>query len=110
MILAELVKKENFTQLTGMNLDAIEVSGLYYGDLLSFVMANGKEDYGWVTVQTHINIMAVASLINFKCIIVPENISVDQNTLDKAEEIEIPIISSKYDAYEIFEAFSEVEE
>jgi len=110
MILAELVKKEGFTQLTNIDLEAIEISGLYYGDLLSFVMANGKENYGWVTVQTHVNIIAVASLINFSCIIVPESISVDQSTINKAETIGIPVISSKLDSFEIFNNYKETEE
>ena len=57
------------------NLDR-EIKGVECCDLLSWVMANGKEDEAWITVQIHSNIIAVATLLDFACIIVPENIEV----------------------------------
>ena len=34
-------------------------------DLLSWVMAHGCGDMAWVTVQTHMNVIAVAALLDF---------------------------------------------
>jgi len=45
-----------FSRLSG------ECSGGYVSDLLSDVMANAKAGDLWVTLQTHQNIVAVASL------------------------------------------------
>lgn len=84
-----------------------DISGLYCCDLLSWVMANGKSDNAWVTVQVHGNILAVASLLDFSCIIIPENIAVDEDILDKADEEGIMIFSTELDTYHVFQKFYE---
>lgn len=76
-------------------------------DLLSWVMANGKENEAWITVQTHTNILAVTSLLDMACVIVPENITVDVETIEKAIEKEIPLFSTPLSVYEIFTKFYE---
>ena len=45
-----------------------EIRGAYTGDLLSWVMGRGKQDQAWVTIMTNINIVAVATLVDFACI------------------------------------------
>lgn len=82
------------------NIDR-EVSYGYSCDLLSHVMANCHGDSIWVTVQTHLNVVAVASLLDVLCIVVPEDIKVEENTLARAEEEGIVIISTKLNAFEI---------
>ena len=47
----------------------IEIEGVYIGDLLSIVMSKAKKNYAWITIQTHINIVAVAELLELACII-----------------------------------------
>ena len=42
-----------------------EIACGYSCDLLSWVMAHGKQDMAWVTVQAHLNVIAVASGGNF---------------------------------------------
>lgn len=39
-----------------------EIKGGYTSDLLSDVMGNAREGNIWITLQTHKNIMAIASL------------------------------------------------
>ncbi|SEF45081.1 DRTGG domain-containing protein [Caloramator fervidus] len=78
-----------------------EANGVYTCDLLSWVMSHGKKNNVWITVQIHPNIVAVASLLEFSCIIIPENISVEETTLTKANEENIPILQSNLNAYEI---------
>lgn len=87
--------------LTKENNLEIEIQDCYTGDLLSHVMANCKEESAWVTVQTHINIIAIASLLDIPLIIVPENAKVDQNTIEKANSEKIAILNTKYNAFEI---------
>ena len=43
----------------------------YSCDLLSWVMAHGREGMAWITVQTHMNVIAVASLHDMSCVIIP---------------------------------------
>lgn len=78
-----------------------EAKGCYVCDLLSRVMARGEEGMVWVTVQTHLNVLAVACLHEFSCVIIPEGIAVPQETLDKANEEGIPVLSGTKTAYEI---------
>lgn len=73
----------------------------YVCDLLSWVMAKGERGAAWVTVQTHINVVAVASLHEMACIILPEGITMEEAPLQKAEEEGIAVLSSPLSAYEI---------
>ena len=78
-----------------------EVTGGYASDLLSCVMAKAQAGNVWVTIQGHPNIVAVASLIDLAAIIVAEGMTIDETTLQKAEEEEIPILSTSLTTYTI---------
>lgn len=77
------------------------VKGVYIGDLLSWVMAHMKKKDVWITIQTNINIVAVATLVETSCIIVVENADIEEATIQKAEEEGIPLLKSTLSAYEI---------
>jgi len=78
-----------------------EITGIYVCDLLSWVMSHANKGDAWITVQTHLNTIAVAVLLEIPCIIVPEGIKVEEATIKKAIEEGITILSSKMSAYEI---------
>ena len=78
-----------------------EVSSGYVSDLLSDVIANTKEGSVWVTLQTHINIVAVASLRGLSGIILANGKKPDEDTIKKAEDEGIPIMVSQLPAFEI---------
>ena len=78
-----------------------ELTGAYICDLLSWVMSHGKKGDAWITVQTHSNIIAVAVLLELGCVIVPEGIEVEEDTLRKAEAEGIPVFQSDQSAYEL---------
>jgi predicted transcriptional regulator len=75
------------------SLDA-EVTGGYACDLLSHVIARARRGNLWVTIQAHPNIVAVASLVELAGIIVTEDIQLDPVTIERAEEEEIPILTT----------------
>ena len=75
------------------------IEDVYIGDLLSFVMANGKEGSLWLTVQKHLNVIAVASLNDFAGIVFVENIYPYEDTIDKATSLDIPLFISEKSAY-----------
>lgn len=79
----------------------IEISGAYIGDLLSIVMSKAKEKNVWITIQTHLNILAVAELIDISAIIIAENMEISDETIDKAKKLGIPLLKSKENAYKI---------
>jgi predicted transcriptional regulator len=78
-----------------------EVTGGYACDLLSYVMARAKEGDIWVTIQSHLNIVAVATLINLAGIVVTEGNRPDAPTLEKANVEGIPILLTSLTTYEV---------
>ena len=78
-----------------------EITCGYACDLLSWVMAHGEEGMAWVTVQTHLNVIAVAALAEMACVVLPEGITMEQDVLDKANAEEMCVLSSPLTAYEI---------
>ncbi len=73
----------------------------YTCDLLSWVMAHGDQGMAWVTVQTHLNVVAVAALSDMACVVLPEDIRMEGECLDKARDEGIAVLSSPLTAYEI---------
>ena len=78
-----------------------EVTSGMVCDLLSWVMAGGKPGMAWVTVQTHLNVIAVAALHDISCIILPEGIKMEGAPLQKAIDEGIVVLSSPLTAYNI---------
>lgn len=94
----DILKLKLVTKTT--NIDR-EIRGGYASDLLSWVMAHAKENDIWITIQSHQNIVAVASLLNLTAIIIAEDANIDDKTIKKAERENIPIYSSDKPIYEI---------
>lgn len=78
-----------------------EITCAFTCDLLSWVMAKGCPGCAWITVQTHMNVIAVASLHEMACVICPEKIQMDAACVRRATEEGIAIVSSPLSAYEI---------
>lgn len=77
------------------------ISGGYTSDLLSDVMANAKKDNIWITMQTHLNITAIASLKEISAVIVVMNREINKDTLDKANEEQITILTTPLTSFQI---------
>lgn len=73
----------------------------YSCDLLSWVMAHGTAGTAWITVQTHMNVIAVATLHDMACVLIPEGAAVPEDVLAKADEEDIVVLSSPKSAYEL---------
>ena len=73
----------------------------YTCDLLSWVMANGQEGMAWVTVQIHMNVIAVAALAEMACVVLPENIEMPAEILKKAADEGLRVLKSPLTAYTI---------
>jgi len=102
MLLTELLSDSRFKPMTEIENPNKELKGVYCCDLLSWVMSHAKQGDAWITVQTHMNIVAIASLLEIGCIIIPEGIEIDADTIEKANEENILIISTQLNSYEIF--------
>ena len=71
-----------------------EVAGGYVSDLLSDVMAHARSGAIWVTIQTHQNVVAVASLLSLAGVVVAGGYRPDAGTLAKAAEEGVPVYAA----------------
>ncbi len=78
-----------------------EVTGGYAADLLSCAMAGALKGDLWITLQGHLNVVAIASLNELAGIIVSEGKPIAADTLAKAEAEGIPMLSTSLASYEI---------
>ena len=100
MKLSQSVAELPMNVLTGDLVKDPEISTVYTCDLLSRVMSMSEKDCIWITVLTHLNVVAVAQLADIACILIPEDIPVPDSTIQKAEEENINIISTPMSTYE----------
>ena len=83
-----------------------EASGVYIGDLLSWVMGRAKSDNVWITIMSNINIVAVASLTDVACIVLSEGVTLEENVRATAEQKGVNIYTTDQTAYEVASALS----
>ena len=95
--LIPLIQAENLTPAA----EDKEVTSGYCCDLLSWVMAHGGEGMAWVTVQTNMNVIAVALLNEMSCVILPESIRPGADCLEKAKEEGMAVLVSPLSSYRI---------
>ena len=93
-----LIEAENKTP--GADLEKEVLCG-YTCDLLSWVMAHGQEGMAWVTVQIHMNVIAVAVLAEMACVILPESIEMPEDSLKKATDEGLTVLQSPLTAFTI---------
>jgi predicted transcriptional regulator len=82
------------------NLDR-EVTGGYASDLLSDVIANAAEGDLWITLQTHVNTVAVASMKEISGIILVNGREPAEEARQKADTEGIPMMVSKLPTFEL---------
>ncbi len=97
--LKDIVQKLGLKVVTG-DIDR-EVSAGYASDLLSDVIANAQKDNIWITLQTHVNIVAVANLQELAGIILVNGRQPEKATLQKAEQENIPLLLTELPTFEI---------
>lgn len=78
-----------------------EVVGGYTSDLLSDVMGNAQEGQVWITLQTHRNVMAVASLKEVAAVIIVKGFEAEESTINQSNDEGIPLLSSNLEAFEL---------
>ena len=97
----ELVDQFSLIVAAGQNGLDRQIQGGYCGDLLSDVMGNATIGCIWLTVQTHQNIVAVAVLREMAAIVLCGGQEPDQETVDKANEEGIPILTWPDTAFDL---------
>lgn len=99
MTVNELCEKCSFKPVCLPSPDR-EIKGAYIGDLLSWVMGRAFQDNAWITIMSNINVIAVASLSDVSCVILAEDVNLDDEIIKTAQAKDINVISSPLPAYE----------
>jgi hypothetical protein len=102
MNLQRIIDQLNLTVLTEPgDFESINPTGGYSSDLLSCVMAGAKKGHLWITLQAHLNIVAIAALNELAAIIITENAQPDAASIEKANQQGIVLLSTSRPTYEI---------
>ena len=78
-----------------------EITGGYTGDLLSDVMGTAKDGNVLVTVQSHKNVTAIASLKELAAVVLVKGISPEPEMLESANDEGIAVLGTKDNAFTI---------
>jgi predicted transcriptional regulator len=99
MKVSDLIEELNLRVFEpGKNLEKI-VSGGYASDLLSDVMAHAIADQVWITLQNHVNVIAVASLKDLAAIILVHGQEPAEDVLDRARQEGISLLGTGSDTF-----------
>ena len=100
MTVAEAAQLIQGTLVAGSAAAGREIQGGYASDLLYDVMGNSRDGDIWVTLQKHVNIIAVAQLNSLAAIVLVNSRKLEPDTAARAEEMGIPIISTPLQAFD----------
>ncbi len=100
MTIQELIDKGGFTPAACEGDLSREICGVYCSDLLSWVMGKGQPDQAWITVQSHVNVIAVAVLREFSCVILAEGAHFPEEVIERAKSEELILLESELPVFE----------
>ena len=101
MTVGDVVKELGLEVFSGADGLDREVTGGYVSDLLSDVMGNADAGEIWITLQTHKNVMAIASLKDLAGVILVSDHEPDDNTAQQSDEENIPVLGTSMSTFEI---------
>ncbi|TKG96003.1 serine kinase [Puteibacter caeruleilacunae] len=101
MKVSNIIKELNLSVYGGDNGLDNEVDGGYVSDLLSDVMGNAEESQIWITLQTHRNVMAIASLKDLAAVILVNDLKPDEDMLEQANEEGIPVLGTGMTTFDV---------
>jgi predicted transcriptional regulator len=101
MKITDIIDTLELKVLSGHNGLINTIRGGYVSDLLSDVIGNAKEGQVWITLQTHQNIIAVASLKDISAVIIVKGAIPEADTIKKSNIENIPVLSTDLDTFTI---------
>lgn len=101
MKVCDLVKTLDLSVFCGEKGLDTEITGGYTSDLLSDVMGHIEEGMLWITMQTHQNVLAVATLKDAAAVLIVNGASPDDETLRRGGEEDVPLLGTTLSAFEI---------
>ncbi len=101
MKVSDIINELGLTVFSGQSGIDKEITGGYVSDLLSDVMGHAKEGQIWCTLQTHKNVMAIASLKDLSAIILVKGFKPDEDMAEQGEVEGVPVLGTTETTFEI---------
>ena len=101
MNVADIVEKLSLKIFGGNSGLSNKINGGYTSDLLSDVMGHASAGDIWITLQTHKNVAAIASLKEIAAVVFVKGFEPDADTLAQANEEGIPLLGTNDSTFEI---------
>lgn len=95
--LREIMSLESFSGETGMDR---EIRGGYVSDLLSDVLGRIKDGYLWITMQSHMNVIAIAALRDLPAVLIVNGSKPSDEVIQKARDEGIALLGTSLTAFE----------
>ena len=99
MTITKLAEELDLERLSGD--EDLDIASCYISDLLSRVLGGCQAGDVWITVQSSLNMVAVAVMTGASCVILPEGLTAPDNVLDKANEEGLTIFTSEETAFSL---------
>ncbi len=100
MTVRQLAEELGFRVFSGTTNLENKITGGYVSDLLSDVMGHAQEGGVWITLQSHVNVVAIASLKELAAIVLVKGIEPAEQVLEKAREVGVPILGTNEETFE----------
>ena len=95
MTLEDMIRALNLKLLTRpKDFGRVAVTEGYASDLLSRVLAEAPRHGVWVTLQSHVNVVAVAAVLDLAAVIITEGSTTEADTIAKANEEGITLLTT----------------
>jgi predicted transcriptional regulator len=101
MKVEEIVKALDLKIFSGEKGLSNEITNGYSSDLLSDVMGSAEAGCVWITLQTHKNVLAIASLKELAAIILVKGYKPEDDMAAQSNEENIPVLGTDKQAFEI---------
>ena len=99
MTISKLARELELVKLTSGEYEDKKIASCYISDMLSRVLGGCTTNGVLITVQTSLNMVAVAVMTEAACVILPEGLSISDSVTEKADEEGLAIFSSQETAF-----------
>jgi hypothetical protein len=101
MKVSELVAQLRLKVWDGNRCPDREITGGYTSDLLSDVIGHARAGNVWMTLQTHKNVMAIATLKDLAAVVLVKGYEPEADMLAQSMIEEIPVLGTEDETFEI---------
>lgn len=101
MKVSTLIQTLNFKLLSELAENDHEFTHGFACDLLSEVIGSAPDKSVWITVQTHKNVVAIASLRELSAVILASGHLPDEETITAANQEGVVLLSSTLNTFEL---------